>query len=159
MKRFASFFILAALTLPIIISCSKTKTREVEPDVETFKTINAKMFFENGSTVNMNGFTMGVGNTIKVYVGNSSSKAAFNGNVSWTATGSGEVTLTAVSKGSSVAPPTKAGYNYGTVSASTGATQVLQVVAKSDGMVTLRAADPIGNAMNVVITIIGGEAQ
>ncbi|MBO4691647.1 MAG: hypothetical protein J5604_02600 [Bacteroidales bacterium] len=162
MKNFASLLkFMAILALPlIIISCSKSKSSGEVEEVETFKTINARMFFENGSTVNMNGFTMGVGNTIRLYVGNSSSKAVFNGNVSWTATGSGEVTLTAVSKSASgVVPPTKAGYNYGTVSASTGATQVLQLVAKSDGMVTLRASDPIGNAMNVVITIIGSEAQ
>ncbi|MBR5907937.1 MAG: hypothetical protein IKZ50_06065 [Bacteroidales bacterium] len=161
MRKFATLFkFMAILALPlIVISCSKSKSGgEVEQD-ETFQTINARMFMENGTTVNMNGFTIASGSTIRIYIGASSSKTPFNGSVKWTATGSAELSLTAVAKGVGVVPPTKAGYNYSTTSATTSASQVLQISAKSDGMSTLRAADPFGNAMNVVVTVIGSEAQ
>ena len=162
MKHFATLLkFMAILALPlIVISCSKSKGGgEVEQD-ETFHSINARMYMENGTAVNMSGFTMGVGNTIKVYIGASSGKTPFNGVVKWSAEGSADLSLTAVSKASGVTPPsTKAGYNYGSTSATTNANQVLQIVAKSDGMTKLRAEDPIGTAMNVVITVIGSEAQ
>ena len=162
MRKFATLFkFMAILALPlIVISCSKSKSGgEVEQD-ETFHTINARMFMENGTAVNMNGFTMGTGNTIRLYIGASSTKTPFNGVVKWTAEGSADLSLTAVSKAAGVTPPsTKAGYDYNKTSATTNASQVLQIVAKSDGLTKLRAEDPIGTAMNVVITVIGSDDQ
>ena len=91
-------------------------------------------------------------------MGNGSTKEIFNGSVSWTATGSGEVNLSAVSPTSSVAPPsTKAGYEYNTTRATTNASTVLQVVGKSDGLVTLKAADAIGNTKVVMLTVYPAE--
>ncbi|MBR4802985.1 MAG: hypothetical protein IK041_09290 [Bacteroidales bacterium] len=141
------------MAIPVLVSCSKSKNSN-EPENETFQTINACIYDGTSATRVGKSLNIGVGGKLLLYVGNGSTKEIFNGSVKWTASGSGEVTLTSVSRTSSVAPPsTKAGYDYGSTTATTNVNTVLQIVGKSDGLITLKAADPVRNAINIVINI------
>ncbi|MBR5399650.1 MAG: hypothetical protein IK103_07645 [Bacteroidales bacterium] len=153
--RFISAVLLIA-AVPVLMSCSKKSSSGEEDTTETFQTINAKFYYSNGSLAPEN-IAMETGGNIELYVGSGSSKAIFNGPVKWTATGSGELGLSAVQKTVGQAPLTKAGYDYNTTSATTNATSVLRINGKSDGIVSLRAADPAGNIKVVMVTVYAKE--
>ena len=152
-------FILAILLIaavPVLMSCSKKSSSVEEDATETFQTINAKFYYSNGSLAPEN-IVMETGGNIELYVGSGSTKTIFNGPIKWTATGSGELGLSAVQKNVGQAPLTKAGYDYNTTSATTNATSVLRVTAKSDGLVTVKASDPIGNTKVLMVTVYAKE--
>ena len=154
MKKFrliSAFLLIAAV--PVLFSCSKKSSSNEEDQTETFQTINARIYYGNGSvapeTVNT-----GVGYTLSFYVGNGSTKEIFNGPVKWTATGNGKVTLSAVQKTVGQAEPkTKASADYTSTSATTNASTILKVVAEDDGMMSLTAKDADGNSKVLMINI------
>ena len=114
MKKFKIACIaLSVLALPFMMSCSKSSSSSEEEQIESFNTINARLYYTNSSLV-PESVEMGIGETIQIYAGNGSTKAPFNGTVKWTAVGSGELALSAVQRNAAaagVAPGTKAGYD------------------------------------------------
>jgi hypothetical protein len=158
MKKFrliSALLLIAAV--PVLFSCSKKSSSGGEEEqTETFQTINAKFYYSNGTLAPEN-VAMETGGTVELYVGNGSTKAVFNGPVRWTATGSGDLTLAAIQKTVGQTPLTKAGYDYNTSNATTNATTVLRITAKSDGLVSLKAADPVGNTKVLMVTVYAKE--
>ena len=154
MKKFRFFSVMLLIAaVPVLFSCSKKSSSGEEDQTETFQTINAQIYYGNGSvapaTVNT-----GVGYTLTFYVGNGSTKEIFSGPVKWTATGNAKVSLSAIQKSVGQAEPkTKASADYTTTSATTNATTILKVVTQDDGMMSLTARDAAGNSKVLMINI------
>lgn len=154
MKKFRFFSVMLLIAaVPVLFSCSKKSSSGEEDQTETFQTINAQIYYGNGSvapaTVNT-----GVGYTLTFYVGNGSTKEIFSGPVKWTATGNAKVSLSAIQKSVGQAEPkTKASADYTTTSATTTATTILKVVTQDDGMMSLTARDAAGNSKVLMINI------
>lgn len=143
--------ILLIAAVPVLMSCSK-KSSEEEPAAETFQTINARIFYGN-STLAPEIVNMNEGGTVTLYVGNGSTKEIFGGPVKWTSTGSATLSLSAIQKTVGKVPLTKAGYDYGSSSATTNASTILKIVANTDGLNTLKAADAAGNTIIVMVNV------
>ncbi|MBR5073663.1 MAG: hypothetical protein IKX26_00340 [Bacteroidales bacterium] len=149
--RFLSAILLIA-AVPVLMSCSKKSSSGEEDASETFQTINAKIYYGN-STLAPEFINMSVGGTVSLYVGNGSTKEIFGGPVKWTSTGSATLSLSAIQKTVGEAPLTKAGYDYGTSSATTNATTMLKINATADGLNSLKAADAFGNSKVVMVNV------
>lgn len=153
--RFISAILLIA-AVPVIMSCSKKSSSDEEDQTETFQTINAKFYYGNGAAAPSD-IVMATGESITLYVGNGSTKDIFGGPVKWTATGSATLTLSAIQKTQSQAPLTKAGYDYGTTSATTNATTILKINATTEGITSLTARDAAGNTKVLMVMVYSSE--
>ena len=155
MKKSYIFVLLFVAAVPFLMACSKSDSSKEEKQSETFHSINAQFLYAHNSTPVPETVILEVGSSMQIYIGNGATKAIFNGPVKWTATGAGDLSLSAVQRTASaeVFPLTKAWNEYNTSNATTNATTNLKITGKSDGIVTLKAVDPIGTSIFIVVNV------